>query len=638
MSDPSTSAGPAAPPTTSAPPGTPPMPSITAPMATPTTPVRGPSPLGPPRTPNAPQYASSPHLMRARRGGSGSPSRSAARMYPGSPRGRSMQGTGGAYDRFASDRSAAAHYGYAPATAAWGPAYQDTEASDGGLFVHHTAIANHTTSFRSLAEDESVEFDLIRGTKGYYSQNVTGPAGSPVIGDVKPSYHHHHHHHHHGGHHHRKGSHGSPLRRNIASPARGQAQHVDGIPVATLSVTLPVVSQPGSGAPTTAVVPSPMAASAIPTYPAMPGAPIPPGVPFLVMHNGQWFLVPPNAYVPYPVPPPPPPPGSDASPSLPPTDASVTGSPMIGANLMYPRPHGSPAAAPAPYFLPYGYPTAAAMAMAPPPPPDASDAAGMSPMFAPYGMPRPTTPPFPPGIRSPGMDALDAQFHHMHLVDRRSSAGSLPGSPVVGPVPVAPPGVVPFPMAAAAGMVPPPPPPPMVVPAGIPRMRRRRCCSSPETPKPFDWTYSTDFRGLVSSADVLSTDEEIPLAKLAVREPILYFDENVMFEDELGDNGVSKYSVKIRVMPSGFFILARQFLRVDHVQYAFYDTRIYHAFGSDHVLREYLAQSIDYDTVLARATRETGPPMNVAAAPVRPSAAVPIARMPMRPTMLAATG
>ncbi|KNE60648.1 hypothetical protein, variant [Allomyces macrogynus ATCC 38327] len=158
-----------------------------------------------------------------------------------------------------------------------------------------------------------------------------------------------------------------------------------------------------------------------------------------------------------------------------------------------------------------------------------------------------------------------------------------------------------------------------------------------ETPKPFDWTYSTDFRGLVSSADVLSTDEEIPLAKLAVREPILYFDENVMFEDELGDNGVSKYSVKIRVMPSGFFILARQFLRVDHVQYAFYDTRIYHAFGSDHVLREYLAQSIDYDTVLARATRETGPPMNVAAAPVRPSAAVPIARMPMRPTMLAAT-
>ncbi|KAJ3365729.1 Y box binding protein 1 [Allomyces javanicus] len=517
MSDLSTSAGPAAPPTTPAPPGTPPttpappgtppMPSTSAPMnaAAPTTPVRGPSPLGPPRTPNAPQYASSPHLMRARRGGSGSPSR-AARMYPGSPRGRSMQSTG-AYDRFASDRSAAAHYGYAPAAAAWGPTYaQDTDASDGGrtggeplgrrtgrvkffnsqkgygfiipdepledlveqeVFVHHTAIANHTTSFRSLAEDESVEFDLIRGTKGYYSQNVTGPAGSPVIGDVKPSYHHHHHHHHHGGHHHRKGSHGSPLRRNIASPARAQAQH-DGIPVATLSVTLPDVSQPGSGAPATAVVPPSMTPGAIPTYPAMPGAPIPPGVPFLVMHNGQWYLVPPNAYAPYPAPPPPPmppAPGSDASPSLPPTDASAAGSPMIGANFMYPRPHGSPAAvaaAPAPYFLPYGYPAAAAMAI---PPPDAPDAAGMSPMLAPYGMPRPATPPFPPGIRSPGMDALDAQFHHMHLVDRRSSAGSLPGSPVVAPVP--PPGMVPFPMAAAPGWFP-PPPLPMVVPAGIP--------------------------------------------------------------------------------------------------------------------------------------------------------------------------
>ncbi|KNE64326.1 hypothetical protein, variant [Allomyces macrogynus ATCC 38327] len=157
-----------------------------------------------------------------------------------------------------------------------------------------------------------------------------------------------------------------------------------------------------------------------------------------------------------------------------------------------------------------------------------------------------------------------------------------------------------------------------------------------ETPKPFDWTYSTDFRGSVSNADVSTTVEEIPLAKLAVREPILYFDENVMFEDELGDNGVSKYSVKIRVMPSGFFILARQFLRVDHVQYAFYDTRIYHAFGSDHVLREYLAQSIDYDTVLVRATREAGPPVSVTAAPVRPMATIPTARMPMRPTMLAA--
>ncbi|ORZ34948.1 cold-shock' DNA-binding domain-domain-containing protein [Catenaria anguillulae PL171] len=63
-------------------------------------------------------------------------------------------------------------------------ALDDTQ-SELEVFVHHTAITSPNRSFRSLAEGEPVEFDLVQGPKGYYSQNVTGPQGAPVRGDPK---------------------------------------------------------------------------------------------------------------------------------------------------------------------------------------------------------------------------------------------------------------------------------------------------------------------------------------------------------------------------------------------------------------------------------------------------------------------
>ncbi|KAF9319451.1 Y box binding protein 1 [Linnemannia elongata] len=50
------------------------------------------------------------------------------------------------------------------------------------VFVHHTAIQNDG-GFKSLAEGEEVEFDLVQGTKGMQASNVTGPKGVSVIGD-----------------------------------------------------------------------------------------------------------------------------------------------------------------------------------------------------------------------------------------------------------------------------------------------------------------------------------------------------------------------------------------------------------------------------------------------------------------------
>ena len=41
------------------------------------------------------------------------------------------------------------------------------------------------------------------------------------------------------------------------------------------------------------------------------------------------------------------------------------------------------------------------------------------------------------------------------------------------------------------------------------------------------------------------TEERIDYEKLREREPIKFFDEVILFEDELDDNGCSKLSVKI---------------------------------------------------------------------------------------------
>eukprot|EP00999_Lentomonas_sp_LEN2_P001059 NODE_2062_length_662_cov_32.280374_g2012_i0.p2 GENE.NODE_2062_length_662_cov_32.280374_g2012_i0~~NODE_2062_length_662_cov_32.280374_g2012_i0.p2 ORF type:complete len:184 (-),score=23.69 NODE_2062_length_662_cov_32.280374_g2012_i0:73-624(-) len=55
--------------------------------------------------------------------------------------------------------------------------------SDGGadVFVHHTAIYN-AGGFKSLAEGEPVEYELVTGPKGLQASKVTGPNGSPVRG------------------------------------------------------------------------------------------------------------------------------------------------------------------------------------------------------------------------------------------------------------------------------------------------------------------------------------------------------------------------------------------------------------------------------------------------------------------------
>ncbi|KAI8869052.1 TIP41-domain-containing protein [Ramicandelaber brevisporus] len=120
--------------------------------------------------------------------------------------------------------------------------------------------------------------------------------------------------------------------------------------------------------------------------------------------------------------------------------------------------------------------------------------------------------------------------------------------------------------------------------------------------KPYDWTYSTDYLGTVPSSAAnhrftATAVDRIDYVRLQTQEDILMYDEIVLFEDELADNGTSMLSAKIRVMASGFFVLLRFFLRVDGVMFRVQDTRIYHAFGSNIVLREMSGGQLRYDDV-----------------------------------------
>ncbi|KAF3648754.1 putative TIP41-like protein-like isoform X2, partial [Capsicum annuum] len=112
----------------------------------------------------------------------------------------------------------------------------------------------------------------------------------------------------------------------------------------------------------------------------------------------------------------------------------------------------------------------------------------------------------------------------------------------------------------------------------------------------YDYTFTTPYSGsetVESNAEFvrgLSNEsssslqwencmDKIDLVALASKEPILFYDEIILYEDELADNGISLLTVKVRVMPSGWFLLLRFWLRVDGVLMRLRDTRLHCLFG-----------------------------------------------------------
>ncbi|XP_001601371.1 TIP41-like protein [Nasonia vitripennis] len=118
-----------------------------------------------------------------------------------------------------------------------------------------------------------------------------------------------------------------------------------------------------------------------------------------------------------------------------------------------------------------------------------------------------------------------------------------------------------------------------------------------ETIKPFDWTFTTDYMGTMSGFEVEDTEERIDVEKLKRKDKILFYVDLTLFEDELHDNGIASLSVKMRVMPGTLYILLRYFLRIDNVMLRVNDTRIYHEFGKDYLIREYTSREAKVEDI-----------------------------------------
>jgi type 2A phosphatase activator TIP41 len=122
-----------------------------------------------------------------------------------------------------------------------------------------------------------------------------------------------------------------------------------------------------------------------------------------------------------------------------------------------------------------------------------------------------------------------------------------------------------------------------------------------EVVKPFDWSYSTNYKGTITNGKEFemqkSNEEPIPLELLKRPDPILFFEEVVLYESELDDNGISLFSCKLRVMPDRMLLLCRLFMRLDKVLVRVRDTRIYVDFNTGKVIRDYTEKEDEFDKV-----------------------------------------
>lgn len=144
--------------------------------------------------------------------------------------------------------------------------------------------------------------------------------------------------------------------------------------------------------------------------------------------------------------------------------------------------------------------------------------------------------------------------------------------------------------------------------------------------KPYDWTYSPNYKG-TCTVPFVDTSESIPINKLLQPDPILFYDESILFEDELGDNGIAIFSTKIRVMPQVLLLLCRFFLRIDNVIFRIRDTRIFVDFATNQVLREYKEQELGYDELLKKCVGKTNDPKSLLRDPQWVSQNIPVIRV-----------
>eukprot|EP00933_Yihiella_yeosuensis_P052860 TRINITY_DN50991_c0_g1_i1.p1 TRINITY_DN50991_c0_g1~~TRINITY_DN50991_c0_g1_i1.p1 ORF type:complete len:323 (-),score=30.31 TRINITY_DN50991_c0_g1_i1:146-1072(-) len=97
-----------------------------------------------------------------------------------------------------------------------------------------------------------------------------------------------------------------------------------------------------------------------------------------------------------------------------------------------------------------------------------------------------------------------------------------------------------------------------------------------------------------------ATEDTLPMDLLRQQDEIGWYQEILFWEDELGDNGLCRLSVRVRVMPSFWFVLFLCEMRVDNVMLREVATRLFCSFDSDSVLREWTWKEASYETLKSR--------------------------------------
>jgi len=91
------------------------------------------------------------------------------------------------------------------------------------------------------------------------------------------------------------------------------------------------------------------------------------------------------------------------------------------------------------------------------------------------------------------------------------------------------------------------------------------------------------------------TDEEIPYDRLAPDNPIVHSGQIYLFECDLEDSGYTMGQCRFRVMNDSWYVLLRSYVRVDGVKVRVLDTRIYHDFATNYILREFTHREATFD-------------------------------------------
>ena len=119
----------------------------------------------------------------------------------------------------------------------------------------------------------------------------------------------------------------------------------------------------------------------------------------------------------------------------------------------------------------------------------------------------------------------------------------------------------------------------------------------------FDWTYSTPFIGKLYGMAGYNGWTKLEASGMPMHlltdqsVPILYFDEVILYEDDLHDNGEVQLSMKLRVMPTCAYILSKLFVRVDNVLLRLRESRLLVDFGNHTLYRDVTWRECQWDNL-----------------------------------------